>query len=640
LADSKNLFIFVEKYHIMKKVLLNLSMFLLVTGAAFGQATGKYDMPSKTQKSGKHLLASEFVEAQAVVNNRAEGDIIWGSEVGEGDFSVGSNWATSNLSNPPHGFTISMDPSAPPNFTQTASLLPLNFSGATNGYALCDSDVAGQGSTTNARIEWAGDAIDCSAFENVSMRFTTATRNFASSYFVLVSNDNGATWNEIEVLQHITTNVNTTNPETVEVNISEYAGEQSQVKIGFRYEADWGWFWAIDDVLLFETWNYDLAVNNPLSSMGVEGFKYTHVPVGQVTPGLKMGFGVEVRNLGAMPIMSALVATQGGFTATGASVNVEPQASGMDSLFILDANGYDVPNTVGTYNIDLSLEIPVTVQDESATERTMSFSVSPLIYAGDDYDGTPASLDGGFFGWLTPDGDPGICRYFEINADGTIGRMHIAIANVSQANQGDYIGNELFGELYRFDENQNDFVFFGLTEAHTVVAGDFGNLVTLTFEEALPVSAGDLIVALGSSSEGALVPIAYSGRQNRRHIRGKDGGLVNVSSTSEYNNVPVVRLDMGDYTNIENNNLVSQNVMVYPNPTNDNATVSFSLTEQANVTIVVRDLSGKVVYATDNALLSSGQHAEIIDLNEMSQGMYTVTITANGGQTTQKLIKK
>jgi hypothetical protein len=64
------------------------------------------------------------------------------------------------------------------------------------------------------------------------------------------------------------------------------------------------------------------------------------------------------------------------------------------------------------------------------------------------------------------------------------------------------------------------------------------------------------------------------------------------------------------------------------------------LNAESNVTIVVRDLSGKVVYTTESGLVGAGTYNTTIDMNAFAQGMYTVTLTANGAQTTQKLIKK
>ena len=613
----------------MKKVLLNLTLILAVGTASFAQSIGK-SLPTEKAKMSKTELNMPFVEAPSLSGTRAEGDPIWGD-----DFSTPANWASTNTSNPPHGWIITTDLNAPP----VAALRPVNFPTGSNGYAFCDSDAAGEGSTTNTTLTWAGTPIDCSSNPNVSMRFRTVTRNFASQYFVRVSGNNGATWTEIPVLTQITTNINTTNSQEVSLNISSIAGGSSEVLIAFRFQAEWGWFWAVDDVELFETWNYDLNMVQTISSMGTADLKYTIIPVAQVTSNLRMGFGAQAINNGSLAMDAELIAIQGAWDATSATVTMLPLQATSDSLFITQANGFPIPNTVGTYNITTSLLTDEPLQNPASATRTMPFAVSPLVMAGDDYNGTAASMSGGFFGWASATGDPGIGREFEMNAAGAIGRVAVGIANVNTANQGTYLGRELYVELWRVVDGE--IVFAGISEPHIVATGNFGNLVQCYFEEPVQVSAGEIILAIAASGENDLVPVAFSGFQLAGNTIGKAGSqLVTLASDGEYVEVPVVRLDFGNYANIANETIIAEDVVVYPNPADENATVTYTLTAESNVSIVVRDLSGKVVYTTESGLVGAGTYNTTIDLNTFAQGMYTVTLTANGTQTTQKLIKK
>ena len=616
----------------MKKVLLNATLILAMGATSLAQSIGK-TLPTEQAKNHKYALNSSATSSPALMGTRAEGDLIWSD-----DFSVPANWASTNTSAPPHGWTITTNLSAPP----FAALAPVNFTTGANGYAICDSDAAGTAanpSQTNATITWSGAPIDCSNNPNVSLKFNAVTRNWSSTYFVRVSGNNGATWTEFPVLQHITTNTNTANSEVVSLNISSVAGGQSEVLIGFRYQAEWGWFWAVDDVELFETWNYDLVMNQTLNSIGSEGFKYTIYPATQVIADLKMGFSADARNNGAMSMTPALRATQGAWSATGSQVTVNPIQTSDDSLFIADANGYTIPSTTGTYNIALDLVTEETVQAPSAVQKTMPFAVSPLVMAGDDYNGTAASMTGGFFGWASAAGDPGIGREFQINNAGVIGRVAVGIANVAAANQGDYIDNELFVELWRVVDGEP--IFAAISDAHVVVSSNFGNLVQCYFETPLTVNPGDIILAIAACGENNLVPVAFSGFQRAGNTLGKAGsGFVTLASDGDYVEVPVVRLDFGNYTGLTSNTLVSEDMAIYPNPAGDNATVRFTLTEEANVSIVVRDLSGKVILATESGFSGAGTYEKAIELNNVAQGMYTVTLTANGAQATQKLIKK
>jgi hypothetical protein len=614
----------------MNKPLLNLSLIVGFGGAIFAQSN-QVPVSTKEAKVLRNLNEPSALPVEGVFGTRAEGDVIW-----EDDFSDAANWSFSNTSNPPHGWSITSNLNAPP-FT---ALAPVNFATGSNGYAFCNSDEAGDGSETNATIQWNGAPIDCSNNPNVSLKFNTVTRNWSSQYFLRISADNGTTWTEIPVLTHITTNVNTANSETVNINISSYINSSSEVLIGFRYQASWGWFWAIDDIELYETWNYDLEMGQNLNSIGLEATHYTIMPVNQVTAGMSMGFGVEARNIGALPMSVSLAASQGAWSGVGSAVTMNTLQAGTDSLTILDANGFPIPSTVGTYNVALTLQTDETLQNAAAASKTQRFSVSSTVMAGDNYDGTPASITGGFTGWADPSGDPGIGKDFEVFANGTIGRTAVGISNVATANQAQFIGNELIVLIYKAVDGE--LVLAGISEPHILTASNFGNLVQCYFEEPIQVVAGDYLVAMATFSETTPVPIAFSGRHRILKTYGLDGGnLFSWSSATEfYRDIPVIRLDFADYSDIANETLIASDVVVYPNPAEDNATITYTLTAESNVSIVVRDLSGKVVYTTESGLLGAGSYNTTIDLNTFAQGMYTVTLTANGAQTTQKLIKK
>ena len=79
-------------------------------------------------------------------------------------------------------------------------------------------------------------------------------------------------------------------------------------------------------------------------------------------------------------------------------------------------------------------------------------------------------------------------------------------------------------------------------------------------------------------------------------------------------------------------------VNVFPNPTTGTANVQFELKNQADVRYFVTDRMGKVVQSF-NRTNSSGMVQEQIDLQEVSEGMYYLTIQIGEDAETIKLIK-
>ena len=134
----------------------------------------------------------------------------------------------------------------------------INSTTSSNGYALFDSDLLCSGNQI-ANISIA-NPIDLSGFDAVAVRFEQQYRKFCDSTFVIVSIDNGATWTKFPTNIGLANNDETNNPTLTQVTISNVAGGQSNVLIGFQFwspisfidppfsSPGCGYAWMVDDV--------------------------------------------------------------------------------------------------------------------------------------------------------------------------------------------------------------------------------------------------------------------------------------------------------------------------------------------------------------------------------------------------------
>jgi PKD repeat protein len=76
--------------------------------------------------------------------------------------------------------------------------------------------------------------------------------------------------------------------------------------------------------------------------------------------------------------------------------------------------------------------------------------------------------------------------------------------------------------------------------------------------------------------------------------------------------------------------------VLFPNPTTENTTLRLNLNVPMNLTIQLTDISGKVISATNNTF-AAGENLFTIDSNNLSTGLYFVTIHSNEGTKTLKL---
>jgi len=220
----------------------------------------------------------------------------------------------------------------------------LNSTTGTNGFAVFDSDENGGGAEDCDLIT---PVIDCSALTVVKLAF----EHYYSSYDndqgqLSVSGDNGTNWTIIQ-----TWTTDGTNATAELFDISAVAAGQSQVMIKWNYQGDYSWYWAIDDVSVFEPEANDLAVTAITPSFVESG--------ATVTP------QVTVLNNGTADQATwSVTLTDGTYTSTKTGSNLLAGASvvvDMDSWTPADGN-YTMTATV-TLTGDANAANDVLTQD-------------------------------------------------------------------------------------------------------------------------------------------------------------------------------------------------------------------------------------------------------------------------------------
>ena len=74
------------------------------------------------------------------------------------------------------------------------------------------------------------------------------------------------------------------------------------------------------------------------------------------------------------------------------------------------------------------------------------------------------------------------------------------------------------------------------------------------------------------------------------------------------------------------------NANLYPNPTNGNSTLSYTLPKEQNVSVLVTDMLGQQVAQPANEMQSAGQHSVNISKNGLPNGVYFIRIYAGNSQ--------
>lgn len=117
-------------------------------------------------------------------------------------------------------------------------------------------------------------------------------------------------------------------------------------------------------------------------------------------------------------------------------------------------------------------------------------------------------------------------------------------------------------------------------------------------------------------------------------------GINTIDFRYEFHNIDVhvacatcLPLSINDVATLSN---VSE---VYPNPATDKATIGFTLKDAANVNVTVSNSIGQVVKTQSLGKYNANQQGGArIDVSNLSNGVYFVTVNANGQNVTKRLI--
>ncbi len=584
----------------MKKIYLS-ALCLAVASGLNAQVTSAQLAP-KTSVFG-HEKISNY--------NNFEKAVLWSNDV-----SVASDWAFTNNSSPAQDWYIETDPNAVPTYA------PVVTATASNGFLMIDSDAAGASATQDAYATYTG-ALDFTGEPNITLEFDHHFRAFQETRSVDVSNDGGTTWTTFEVTPSTLANVNVT--ETFSIDISSVAGNQSNVSIRFHYEGSFGWYWAVDDILVKTTELYDLRADGNV--WGVTGswgarLPYYSTPVAQVQPIEFCGIN---SNIGVNDIADATytIDIPSVFNSTG---TINSVSGAVDTIC---ATATFTPNaTPASYVASASMSTasntePVVTNNDFVD---INLDVTDFIYARDNannfVEGGSYNQGNGF--------ESG--NVFDIFAAADITGVEVGIASTAVVDAVIYV------KLYTIDPTTGDFILEDQSLPYTLQAGDIGNFISLPLlGGAYSLTAGETyLVTVGTDGDGGLtndLVVMTSGSSEAQTTFYYDAtDLTWYYSTS----TSAVRMDFSPASINENENVFGMGV--YPNPANANANVTFSLNNTADVNITVTDLSGKVVYTDALGNVAAGTTEVSLNTASLSEGVYMINVAANNAVSTQKLV--
>lgn len=378
--------------------------------------------------------------------------------------------------------------------------------------------------------------------------------------------------------------------------------------------------WMIDDVTLTTNADDDIAENKVL--WGATGtwttMPYYQIPTSQIAP---IDFGGILQNNGINDQNDIIFNADAGAYA-GASLASTILSNQSDTIWV--ENPLTPTSTLGATTVSFSSESGVDdVTTNNGTLTDVTFEVTEFIYARDNdvVDGTQSN------GGLAYE----VGNVFDIFADQTLYSVDVVLKNTT------VVGSLVHAILYGIDLGTGDFTELDRSDDHEVVTADFTGSLTLplinTTDLAMDTPYLVVVGSDGGTSPDVVVQAGGDSEPQTSFYKDETGTWFYTTNT------PMVRMNFKNEIGIKEQSN-SFGMFVYPNPTEEQATVAFNMNNESTVTITVSDLSGKTVCTNNLGSMNAGNHKQIINTESFTSGVYYVTISTNDSKVTKKLIKR
>ena len=496
------------------------------------------------------------------------------------------------------------------------------------------------------------DTIDLTNYPAVSLEFEQRYRAFNyDETYIEFSTDFGQTWQAIQLNAQVATN-DPAVQELVELNISSIVGGQANVKMRFRWTSPTdddsygsGYGWMIDDLKITVPPANDIQnLSSWIFGENSFGAEYGRTPLSQVEPNYYVG--AYIYNYGSADQTNISVdgAFTGptNFTTTATSPLIESDSS--QSVESLNPMNFSVGLYSGQVTIS-SMGDTLGSDNFGNNSYLRNFEITNDVYSLDGIGNHPAVLESlasvgtnSFTG-----GEDGLvcATMYPIIQPEVINSVRAFISSTSAA------GSEVI--LYVVDSASFRDGLFGnaifTSDLYTVTAADISNgyidistssntgwdaVNNVSTWENLTIPAGNYYAALELYSGGNTFDIRIIDDNTVGQPAWSSAIWIPGAQAYTNGNAFAIRLQMGANVGIEED--LSNNLAIYPNPSN--GIINIEIDNNQNSELIIRDTFGKVI------LKKNFISTTLIDLGNLSKGIYIIEITSNNHSVSRKLSLK
>jgi hypothetical protein len=506
--------------------------------------------------------------------------------------------------------------------------------------------------------------FDCSSHSSVIVRYETVFMNFSTGWKMLleISIDNWVHSATIDVgygCGHKGRPNNTTPgvPAIFEANISDIAAGMSDVRMRFTWRGTDDYFWQIDDFQLSEAWDNDLQMRFAQMEWndGDEGTTVTPffmLPKSQIGTNSFTNFKSAVINFGEYDQDDVYFDVD--ITKNSQSVFHKETAKKYLPALVADTtlitDSYK-PADFGHYKIVMDYIQKETEQTPQNDLAEAYFNITDSTYARAD-DTPEASFCWGFEAYgSAPNLGHIMGSVYPIYADCEVNSISAFIAGGKADGLLDFKY-----KLFAIPTEGDDLTPIELlgSESLTLDSTMLGTWITLKFDkdgESEFLKKGDIVYAcveynnlhedlLSRRYDNLKIGADYSFRiLDPVSVSKGDGDFATSGFGAERN--LMIRLNINDHTNISDGighlSLLTSLDQNFPNPFSSSTSISYILANESSVSIVARDITGRIVLDQNEGMKTAGKHTLNLDASNLEPGIYFYTLIAGNYKETKRM---
>ncbi len=438
---------------------------------------------------------------------------------------------------------------------------------------------------------------------------------------------NGVDFEEIEINEGVGREARA-NPELIAYDITDMiAGEEENVWIRFRWTGAWNYGWQIDNVQIEDIQESDLEIGAVYRTYD-EGIVYSQIAIDQAAP---MIIGAIIKNVGHIDQTNIgfdyeITGPAGTVVSSGSATEfIAGLANGEQDTLLIET-GY-TPDALGNYEVSWTATSDAADDDMSNNTATDDYLTITEHTMALDYDKGPVAEIGN---WPLKIGQAWFGNLMQFQTADVATAMEIKITDYT-LNQGNVINGAVWG----VPEGGADWILLTTTDDYEIKPGDLGNFVTLDME-AFEVDATTLYLfcaaQYGSSEEPMFERQGDIGFNN---IQGRDDELLNRGFFDRLAPIVRVRFNEGEVSLAESETEVPFGV--FPNPATDELTIRTFFNDAQPAKITITAISGNTVQSIDLGTVSGGL-TTTVDLSELAEGVYFVTLSHANDQRVKRVV--